>query len=76
MLGMMVPGRRVAALTAAKLPVYPLILMFSKLHPNAVRTAVLAVDKQTQKLLMPVAARRQPNDLPGELWTKINVELY
>lgn len=44
--------------------------------PNAVRIAELAVDKQAQTLLMPVAARRQLNDLPDELWTKINVEYY
>jgi hypothetical protein len=25
---------------------------------------------------MPVAARRQLNDLPDELWTKINIEFY
>src|SRR5690606_26401471 len=44
--------------------------------PNAVRIAELAIDKQAQTLLMPVAARRQLNDLPGELWTKINIEFY
>lgn len=44
--------------------------------PNAVRIAELAVDKQAQTLLMPVAARRQLNDLPDELWTKINIEFY
>jgi ATP-dependent Lon protease len=31
--------------------------------PNAVALAELAVDKQAQTLLMPVAARRQLNDL-------------
>jgi ATP-dependent Lon protease len=46
------------------------------LIPNAVRIAELAVDKQAQTLLMPVAARRQLNDLPDELWTKINIEFY
>jgi ATP-dependent Lon protease len=25
---------------------------------------------------MPVSARRQLNDLPDELWTKINIEFY
>ena len=25
---------------------------------------------------MPVAARRQLNDLPDDLWTKINIEFY
>ncbi len=44
--------------------------------PNAVRVAELAVDKQAQTLLVPVAARRQLNDLPDELWTKISVEFY
>lgn len=44
--------------------------------PNAVRIAELAVDKQAQTLLMPVSARRQLNDLPDELWTKIGIEFY
>jgi ATP-dependent Lon protease len=44
--------------------------------PNAVQIAELAVDKQAQTLLMPVAARRQLNDLPDDLWTKVNVEFY
>ncbi len=44
--------------------------------PNAVALAELAVDKQAQTLLMPVAARRQLNDLPDELWTKIKIEFY
>jgi ATP-dependent Lon protease len=44
--------------------------------PNAVRIAELAVDKQAQTVLMPVAARRQLNELPDELWTKVNVEFY
>ena len=44
--------------------------------PNAVSVAELAVDKQAQTLLMPVAARRQLNDLPDELWTKIKIEFY
>ncbi len=44
--------------------------------PNAVRIAELAVDKQAQTLLMPVASRRQLNDLPDDLWTKINIEFY
>jgi ATP-dependent Lon protease len=43
---------------------------------NAVRIAELAIDKQAQTLLMPVSARRQLNDLPDELWTKINIEFY
>ena len=44
--------------------------------PNAIRIAELAIDKQAQTLLMPVSARRQLNDLPDELWTKINIEYY
>jgi ATP-dependent Lon protease len=45
-------------------------------RPNAVSIAELAVDKQAQTLLMPVVARRQLNDLPDELWTKISIEFY
>lgn len=44
--------------------------------PNAVQVAELAVDKQAQTLLMPVSARRQLNDLPDDLWTKIKIEFY
>jgi ATP-dependent Lon protease len=44
--------------------------------PNAVRVAELAVDKQAQTLLMPVAARRQLNDLPDDLWTRVSIEFY
>jgi ATP-dependent Lon protease len=44
--------------------------------PNAVRIAELGVDKQAQTLLMPVAARRQLNELPDELWTKVSIEFY
>lgn len=44
--------------------------------PNAVQVAELAIDKQAQTLLMPVAARRQLNDLPDELWTRVSIEFY
>ena len=44
--------------------------------PNAVALAELAVDKQAQTLLMPVSARRQLNELPDELWTKVKIEFY
>ena len=44
--------------------------------PNAVRIAELAVEKQAQTLLLPVAARRQLNDLPDDVWTKISIEFY
>lgn len=43
---------------------------------NAVRIAELAVDKKAATLLMPVSARRQLNDLPDEMWTRINIEFY
>jgi ATP-dependent Lon protease len=43
---------------------------------NPVAIAELAVDKKAVTLLMPVAARRQLNDLPDELWTKIGIEFY
>ena len=44
--------------------------------PNPVQLAELAIEKQAQTLLMPVSARRQLNDLPDELWTKISIEFY
>jgi ATP-dependent Lon protease len=44
--------------------------------PHAIRIAELAVDRQAQTLLMPVSARRLLNDLPDDLWTKINIEFY
>jgi ATP-dependent Lon protease len=47
-----------------------------ELLPNAVQIAELAIEKQAQTLLMPVSARRQLNDLPDELWTKISIEFY
>jgi ATP-dependent Lon protease len=47
-----------------------------ELVPNAVRIAELVVDKQAQTLLMPVSARKQLNDLPDDLWTKISIEFY
>ena len=43
---------------------------------NPVAIAELAVDKRAATLLMPVTARRALNDLPDELWTKINIEFY
>jgi predicted ATP-dependent Lon-type protease len=43
---------------------------------NPVQLAELAIEKQAQTLLMPVSARRQLNDLPDELWTKISIEFY
>jgi ATP-dependent Lon protease len=44
--------------------------------PNAVSIAELAIDKQAQTLLMPVSARRQLNELPDDLWTRISIEFY
>ena len=43
---------------------------------NAVALAEVGVEKQAHTLLMPVSARRQLDDLPDELWTKINIEFY
>ncbi|MBK8097008.1 MAG: hypothetical protein IPK26_07870 [Planctomycetes bacterium] len=43
---------------------------------NPVAIAELAVDKKAVTLLMPGAARRQLNDLPDELWTRIGIEFY
>ena len=43
-------------------------------HPVAI--AALAVDKQATTLLMPVTARRALNDLPDDLWTKVNIGFY
>lgn len=44
--------------------------------PNPVAIAEMAVDKQAATLLMPVVSRRALNDLPDELWTKVNIEFY
>lgn len=44
--------------------------------PNPVSIAEIAAEKKAQTLLMPVAARRQLNDLPDEIWTKLNIEFY
>lgn len=44
--------------------------------PNPVASAELAVDKQAQTLLMAVAARRQLNELPAEMWTRVSIEFY
>jgi ATP-dependent Lon protease len=47
-----------------------------ELIPNAASIAELAVDKQAQTLLMPVAARKQLNDLPDDVWTRLKIEFY
>jgi len=44
--------------------------------PNVIRIAELAVEKQAQTLLLPVAARRALNDLPDDVWTRISIEFY
>ena len=44
--------------------------------PNAAKVVELAIDKRAQVLLLPVAARRQLNDLPDEYWTKLTIEFY
>jgi len=44
--------------------------------PNPVAIAEIAAEKKALTLLMPVAARRQLNDLPDEIWTKLNIEFY
>jgi len=44
--------------------------------PNATAIAEIGVEKQAMTLLMPVSARKQLNDLPDDLWTKINIEFY
>ena len=44
--------------------------------PNPVAIAEIAAEKKAHTLLMPVAARRQLNDLPDEIWTKLNIEFY
>ncbi|MGH7593345.1 MAG: peptidase, partial [Gemmatimonadales bacterium] len=44
--------------------------------PNAVAIAELAIEKQAQTLLMPVAARKQLQDLPDDMWTRIGIEFY
>jgi ATP-dependent Lon protease len=47
-----------------------------ELLANPVAIAELAVDRQASTLLMPVATRRALNDLPDDLWTKLNIEFY
>ncbi len=48
----------------------------TELLPNAVALVELAIDKQAVSILMPIAARKQLNDLPDEYWTKIQIEFY
>ena len=47
-----------------------------ELIPNPVAIAEIAAEKKAQVLLLPVAARRQLNDLPDDIWTKLRIEFY
>jgi predicted ATP-dependent Lon-type protease len=44
--------------------------------PQPAAIVAIAVEIQASVLLVPVAARRQLNELPDEIWTKINIEFY
>lgn len=44
--------------------------------PNPVAVAEIAAEKKATVLLMPVATRRQLNDLPDDIWTKLRIEFY
>ena len=44
--------------------------------PNPVAIAEIAAEKKAQTLLLPVATRRQLNDLPDDIWTKLRIEFY
>src|SRR5574337_1693091 len=43
---------------------------------NAIGIIEVAVEKGADTVLMTVSDRRQLNDLPDELWTKISIEFY
>jgi len=43
---------------------------------NPVSIAEIAAEKRAQVLLLPVGARRQLNDLPDDIWTKLRIEFY
>jgi ATP-dependent Lon protease len=43
---------------------------------NAVSLAELAIEKGATTVLMPVSARKQLNDLPDDLITKVNILYY
>ncbi len=43
---------------------------------NAIALVEIAVDKGASTILMPVSCRRQLNELPDELWTKIDIQFY
>lgn len=44
--------------------------------PNPVAIAETAAEKKAAVVLMPVATRRQLNDLPDDIWTKLRIEFY
>ena len=44
--------------------------------PNPVAIAELGVDKQAATLLIPVTSRRGLNEMPDDLWTKLNIEFF
>ncbi len=48
----------------------------TEMVPNAVSIAEVAIEKKATTLLMPVSSRRQLNDLPDDLWTKISIDFY
>jgi ATP-dependent Lon protease len=43
---------------------------------NAVNVAELAISKGASTLLVPVSARKQLNDLPDDMITKVNILYY
>lgn len=43
---------------------------------NAVNVVELAVEKGATSIVIPIAARRQLNDLPDDLAIKINIQYY
>lgn len=43
---------------------------------NPVAIAELAADKHATTLLLPVACRRALQDLPDDIWTRLNIEFY
>lgn len=47
-----------------------------ELAPNPVAVAEIAAEKNASVLLMPVSRRRQLNDLPDDIWTKLRIEFY
>ena len=44
--------------------------------PNPVSIVEQAVDKSAATVLMPINARKALNEMPDDLWTKVNIEFY